>query len=396
MVRRANPILLVGALALAAACREGSENSSTDGGFSIDVTSIPPNAEGADGCNGPNQTFGPGPVVPIAVWSSASVAPTSRITAAQGAEELYVTLVDGGLAELEVDGTGAVSETELLPAHFIRDTILAPAGIGADAVVSGLAITTADNVILMEHSGNTIVVARRDPPAFAAAFGTPSAEGGFLDGQLFAARFDFAEPADLCPTSDGRIYVPDSGNNVLRVIESTPEGITVSTVAGTGQTTSTDGDILATAFDTPSGLSAGCFDELIVTERGLFDGGHRLRSVRLGIDPFFGGAAVDSMTLAGDGTALTVEGKGEEASLADPSPAVTTSAGDVYWVDRLTGVLRRYNFATDLADCPLDVDCAAAMASTPFTPGGEFSLAISDAGDLYVLDATAQTLYRIP
>ena len=100
--------------------------------------------------------------------------------------------------------------------------------------------------------------------------------------------------------------------------------------------------------------------------------------------------------LAGDGDALKIEGIDDESSLAAPSGAVTTSAGEIYWVDRLTGVLRRYDFSTGLADCPRFADCAAAVAAAELTPGGEFSLTISDSGDLYVLDAAAQTLYRVP
>jgi hypothetical protein len=183
---------------------------------------------------------------------------------------------------------------------------------------------------------------------------------------------------------------------VLRQIETTSTGLFVTTIAGTGQTTSTDGDVLATAFDAPWGLKVDCESQLIVTERGDFDGGNRLRAVRVGTNPFFGGVAVDSRTLAGDGEPLTIAGVDEESSLAEPSPPVVTANGDVYWVDRLTGVLRRYDFATGLADCPLDADCAAAQASTAFTPGGEFALALDGSGALYVLDCAAQTLYRIP
>ena len=385
--------LLSGLLLIA--CREGSTQGGGAAGITVEL--IPPSTEGADGCNGPNHVFsGPFPIVPLAVWSSPLIASTSRMTSAQGVEELYVTLVDGGLAELDFTGGGAPLETELLPAHFIRDQILAPSGIVGDAVVSGVSVTTTDNVILMEHTGNMVVVARRDPPAFAAPFGMPDASGGFIDGALFSAKFRFDEPGDLCPAADGRIFFPDTGNHVLRVIESTPGGVFVTTVAGTGQTDSADGDIISTSFDTPSGMKVDCANQLIVTERGTFGGGNRLRAVAIGIDPFFGGVAVDSRTLAGNGDPFTVEGTGESASLAGPSPAVTTSAGEVYWVDTLTGVLRRYRFSTGIADCPLDVDCATAITSTVLTPGGDFALTISAAGDLYVLDNTAQTLYRVP
>jgi len=389
----ARPAVLLAALVLAA-CREGSENPSS--GFDIELEPIPPSEIGADGCNGPDHLFtGPLPIAPLPVWSSAAVVSTSRLAAALDKPELYVTTADGGLVELDFAGGDPPVENELLPAHFVRDQILAPSGVPGDAVVSGVAVTSETNVVLMEHTGNVLIVALRDA-VFATALGTPAELGGFLDGPVFSAKFNFDAPGDLCVSADGRILVPDTGNHVVRQVESTLTGLFATTLAGTGQTTSEDGDILETAFDTPWGLQVDCAGQLIVTERGDFGGGNRLRSLAIGTDPFFGGIAADSQTLAGDGAALSLEGVGDEASLARPSPAVSTAGGEVYWIDTLTGVLRRYDITTGLADCPLDVDCAAAALSTPFTPGGEFGVALDGDGGLYVLDCAAQTLFRIP
>ncbi|MEM7308608.1 MAG: hypothetical protein AAF682_18135 [Planctomycetota bacterium] len=383
--RAASLVLLTAALA---GCREGVDPTS---GPILPISTI-----GADGCNGPDQAFaGALPIAPVAVWSSPAVAPTSRMTAAQGMEELYLTGADGVVLKLDFSAGDPPVETEVLPAGFITSNVLALAGITDDAVISGIALTNADFLVVMEHTGNVVVSARRNPPTLATAYGTPNADGGFVNGQLFSALFRFDEPADLCSTGDGRIFIPDSGNNVIREIEATSEGIFVSTVAGTGEADSVDGDPTETAFDTPAGLKLDCADQLIITERGNFGGGNRIRAV-LFEDTSFSFFPFSSSTLAGDGEAQTEEGVDEDSSVAWPSGAVTTSKGDVYWVDRLTGVLRRYDFSTGLADCPLDVDCTAAVGSTVLTPGGDFSLTISDAGDLYVLDTTAQTLYRIP
>jgi len=377
-------------------CRQGTQND-TSGGFDIEVEPIQPSTIGASGCSGPDHAFtGPFPIVPVAVWTDAAIAPTSRMAGALDAPELYVTLDAGGLVELDFSAGDPPTPTELLPADYIRDQVLAPAGIAGDAVVSGVAVTTATGLILMEHTGNVLISAFRDPPAFAVALGTPTELGGFLDGTLFSARFQFEAPGDLCPTGDGRIFVADTGNNVLREIETTSTGLFVTTVAGNGQTESSDGDILETAFDTPYGLKLDCGDQLIVTERGDFGGGNKLRAVAIGTDSFFGGIAVDSNTLAGDGAPLTIAGVDDASSLAKPSPPVVTASGEAYWVDTLTGVLRRYDFSTGLADCPLDVDCVAAQSSTVFTPGGDFALALDGTGALFVLDCAAQTLYRIP
>jgi hypothetical protein len=394
MRRAIQPSALFLGAALLAGCREGSANDTS--GFGITLEPVPSSEVGADGCNGPDHVFGAPPSAPQVVWSSPAIVSTSRLAAALDLPQLYVTLADGAVAELDFSAGDPPSFEEVLPAHLIRDQVLAPAGVAGDEVLSGIAVTSETNLVLMEHTGNVLIVARRDAPAFAAALGTPSALGGFLDGSVFSARFNFEAPGDACPTADGRILVVDTGNHVLREVESTDTGLFVATLAGTGQTTSDDGGILETAFDTPWGLQVDCAGRLLITERGDFGGGNRLRSVALGTDPFFDDQAVESTTLAGDGAALTLAGIDEDASLARPSPAVSTASGEIYWVDTLTGVLRRYDPDTGLSDCPLDVDCAAAQASTVFTPGGDFGLALDGSGGLFVLDCSAQALYRIP
>jgi hypothetical protein len=71
-----------------------------------------------------------------------------------------------------------------------------------------------------------------------------------------------------------------------------------------------------------------------------------------------------------------------------------TSLGEIYWVDSGTGVLRRRS-VDRTADCPLDVDCDAAVLNPSFPPGHAFSLTETPSGVLYVLDATAGVLYRV-
>jgi len=57
-------------------------------------------------------------------------------------------------------------------------------------------------------------------------------------------------------------------------------------------------------------------------------------------------------------------------------------------------VLRRMQVDATV-DCPLDVDCTAAAASTLFPAGHELSLTQTAGGVLFVLDATAPALWRV-
>jgi len=92
----------------------------------------------------------------------------------------------------------------------------------------------------------------------------------------------------------------------------------------------------------------------------------------------------------------STDGVGELASLDSPMGLVTSSSGQAYWVDAGTGVLRRFDPATGVVDCPLWTDCASGVAGTgSFTNGGTISLVSSDGGVLYALDSLAGTLFRV-
>ena len=101
------------------------------------------------------------------------------------------------------------------------------------------------------------------------------------------------------------------------------------------------------------------------------------------------------MTLAGDGTAATAEGVGGAAMVDAPLSPVTTTEGDIYWVDGGTSVLRRMDLVTGTVDCPNPdfTGCADAVANTGgFSGAGHYATVISASGYVYVLDGTAGTV----
>ncbi|MCZ6596285.1 MAG: hypothetical protein O7B99_01455 [Planctomycetota bacterium] len=391
-MRPLRALILGLSLLLVASCREGTESETGAGGGSS--SSITPAVNGAHGCNGPDQAFAPPQTPSEIALAVLDIGPFSRIAAATAEEKLYATGENGQVVELDFTGGGLV-ETELVTPGFV--TTLLDVGVPGPAELSGVGVLQANLLIVMEHASNTLFQVGTGGVDMVAAFaGDQSVMPGYADGPTALARFHFLAPGDVTPTGDGRIFVADTGNHRVRVID---VGLSVVfTAAGTGIAASIDGDIVLAGFDTPWGISVSCADQLILTESGDVGGtGNRLRAVTLGFDLFFGFPTGATFTLAGDGVPATFEGVGLAASLARPSPAVTTSQGDVYWVDTLTGVLRRYDFSSQLADCPLAVDCATAVGAPAFSAtGGNFSLAVAASGDLYVLDADAEKLFRIP
>lgn len=366
-------------------CRDSSATGSAGG-----VVALVPSLDGTDGCNGASQAFAAGQAFTPLVLSTWTPWAMSQVAGSRTTDELFVT--GAGATLVAIDVSGAPVETELVSAGTV-DALVDPGALGPPAELSGLCVLDADNLLVMEHSHNVVLLVSRSVPNSVSLFaGIPLAIPGLADGPASLSRFNFAQAAQLVATGDGRVLIADSGNHAIRQIQ---DGF-VTTLAGTGAPFFADGDLSASLFDTPSGLSVDCAGRLLITELGsLGAGGQRLRELELGQASFFGQLGTVS-TLAGDGTALTVEGTGGLASLAAPMGLVTSNGGEAYFVDTALGILRRFDPLTGNVDCPLWADCNAAVTgSGRFTDGGVVSLVSTDAGVLYACDASAGTLVRV-
>ncbi|MCH2107045.1 MAG: hypothetical protein MK291_10420, partial [Planctomycetes bacterium] len=148
----------------------------------------------------------------------------------------------------------------------------------------------------------------------------------------------------------------------------------VSTAVGGSSAGELDGAHDAATLDSPSGVTATCVGLLLITE-----GGGRLRALDSVGSSLLGWQGGEVSTLAAD--------------LGAPVSPLASAGADTYWVDAATGVLKRY--ADGVVDCPLNVDCDAALAAPAFTPGALLSLTRTPSGALFVLDASTSTLYHI-
>jgi hypothetical protein len=388
----ATPSCRAALLALASsalvACREGTEQTG-------DFVPVFPSPSGTQGC-GPAVDA---PTGATPVFNDPSIGPLSQIAAVAGAETLYLTGGDGSIHQLDFPVLGnPPTDTVLVAPGVIEASYLAPRGIGAAAVLSGIAVLDAQFLVVAEHSSNSLVaVDRLAADTVSGLAGLPLATGGYSDGAGGNIRFHFTEPVPLFADAFGVVYVGDTENHALRQVS--VAGLPLAdTIVGNGAPGSDVGSLVATQLDTPSGLASTCPGELLLLESGQAGvGGHRLLSLAIGEFNFLiGGLDGSSMTLAGDGTDATTQGVDTAAQLGSPRGLASTQDGFVFWVDATTGNLRRYDFATGLSDCPLFSDCAAAvLAGGSFTPGGHFSVALGDSGTLYVLDADSGTLFRI-
>jgi hypothetical protein len=351
-----------------------------------------PSLDGTDGCNGPNQTFTVGQAftaVPLASWAGDAM---SQVTGARGEERLFLTGANATVFEVDLTGGGVAAETQLVSAGVVQ-ALVDPLFSGPAPQLSGICVLNSDNLLVMEHSFNVILMVSRSVPDTVTLFaGLALAAPGFADGPTSLSRFNFTSASSVIATGDGAVLVADTGNHAIRSLR---DGFS-TTLAGTGAPFFADGSLQGVFFDTPAGLSLTCSGRLLISELGLgLTGGNRIRSMELGQLSFFGqDGSVE--TLVGDGTPLTVQGAGTLASVAGPLKPVTTSQGEVYWIDGNTGVLRRWSPLDESVDCPLWTDCASVVVSSErFTPMGLTTLVASDDGVLYALDATAGSLVRI-
>jgi len=380
-------------------CRDSSESASPP-------LTITPSTEGANGCSGPDQVFAPPQAVTAVPLATLVIGPSSQVTSAGTGELLYATGDQGQIVAVDVS-TASPFEVELVPAGSGPGTVgelLAGAGISTPPALSGIAVLDADRLVVVERTSNTLITASRVPPVTVAFLaGQPNETPGFADGLAsggaLLARFSFSTPSQVCPTGDvpPLVFVADPGNHAIRLLE--PDGsnvLQVVTIAGHGLPAFNDGDLGEALFDTPTGLSAACNGLLVVSERGSGGAllGHRIRALEIGQPSFFGGFFGTATTLAGDGTDITSGGVGTAARVSAPVSPLVTSQGETYWVDSGSGVLRRM-LLDGTVDCPLDVDCTSAVATSTFPPGHEIALTQTPAGVLYVMDATAGVLYHV-
>ncbi len=94
---------------------------------------------------------------------------------------------------------------------------------------------------------------------------------GFANGSTSTARFN--TPRGVAVAADGRVFVADAGNQRIRVISA--DGATVSTYAGDGVQSFADGSTTTARFDSPTDFVVTSDGRVFVTDTG----NHRIRVI---------------------------------------------------------------------------------------------------------------------
>jgi len=184
---------------------------------------------------------------------------------------------------------------------------------------------------------------------------------GATDGQGKSASF--AEPLGLCIDKQGNVCVTDFLNNKIRKVD--PLGL-VTTVAGSGFPSLTNGIGVSATFYYPNSIATDDLGNLLVSDAG----NNVIRKIS---------ATSLVSTIAGNGNAIDTDGPAASASFNIPAGLVADAAGNIYVADIGSSQIRKISPAGSVTTL---VSHSAGLSLS-------FGICIDNAGNLYVTEASS-------
>jgi sugar lactone lactonase YvrE len=191
----------------------------------------------------------------------------------------------------------------------------------------------------------------------------------FSDGNNHQARFNFPSAMALHP--NGLIYVADTNNNRIRVMNTAGE---VSTLAGTGAPGFHDGNPAIAQFDHPRGIAIDANGTIYVADSV----NHRIRKVS---------ENGHVSTVAGNGSPGFVNGRSDRSQLNFPTALSFSHQGDLIIADTFNHSIRKLSASGELSTLAGNGeegfrDGSPDQAMFRYPRG----LAIGKAGEIYIAD----------
>ncbi len=243
----------------------------------------------------------------------------------------------------------------------------------------GVAVDGAGNIYVMDTSSQTIRLV--SPAGVVSTRAGTTGMGGRADGAGAGARFFYA--SGIAATSAGTVYVADTGNHTIRVMN-TSGG--VGTLAGsTGQTGSADGTGSSALFAYPAGLALDGGGNVYVADHD----NNVIRKIAPGGSvTTFAGAA---------GLAGSADGVGGAARFNDPTAVAVDGSGNVFVADAGNSTIRKITPGGSVTTFAGQAGAAGSgdgvgAAARFNAPQG---VAADSVGNVYVADTNNNTVRKV-
>ncbi len=220
---------------------------------------------------------------------------------------------------------------------------------------SDLAIGPDGNIYVADAMNNRI---RKVTPAGVVTTYAGGDSSGHVNGPRLTARF--ARPMGLAFDATGNLYVADTGNDVIRKIDTSGE---VTTLAGNPAFSGyVNGNGGSARFDYPKGVAVGADGNIYVADTD----NHTIRKVTPGGDvTTFAGDFYDDG--ASPRPATHVDGTGTAARFFNPSDLAVDTDGNLLVADTRNNVIRKVDMnavVTTVAGSPSTYGAAVGTDST--------------------------------
>ncbi len=267
-------------------------------------------------------------------------------------------VLDTAGATLYVADTGADAIKKIDLATGVATTL---ALTGTPALDAPHALALATGTLYVADTGNNLIraidlatgamttlagSAAAPAAAVAQASGLPSQSAAAPSSDPAAGTgsslITFSSPKGLALSADGaRLYVADTGNNLIRAIDLATGAVT--TLAGSGAAGSNNGVGVVASFNAPEGLVVDAAGVLYVADTG----NHTLRSidVRTGTVITFAGKAGESGAMDGDAA---------NSLLKSPGGLAVDSTGELYVFDTGNYIIRVLQTGPAIVTPPAD------------------------------------------
>jgi sugar lactone lactonase YvrE len=267
---------------------------------------------GGFGFNYSGNTNGQGIAASFTNPTGVAVDANGNVYVADSGNNLIRKITSGGLVStLAGSGTAGSIDGQGTAANF-----WSPQGVAVDASGNVYVGDLTNNLIRKITPGGLV-------STLAGGGGSGFHYAGNSNGQGTAASFNF--PFGVAVDANGNVYVADSGNNQIRKI--TPGGM-VSTLAGSGNQGSADGQGTAANFSQPTGVSVDSSGNLYVADQ-----------VNNEIRKITPGGLVS--TMAGSLTSGSVNGKGSSARFYFSEGVAVDASGNIYVADFWNNEIRK-------------------------------------------------------